>query len=352
MTRSMKRKARTILSLFLVMLILGQSFAGYAKQAEAKSKKTETTITITDMMNRKVTLPKNIKKFTGTHHFGGEVAYALGQQDKLIDQAVYGSLQTALCKVDKSFAAKPVIIQGKSFNLEQLVALKPDVVFIYATSDASMIESLEAVGIKCVAVRGETLEESYASIRLIAKILNCEEKGESYIAECDKILKIVSSRVNKIPTNKRARVLFAGPKSVYTVASDDMMDASIIKLGGGISVSSSIKGYWTEVSPEQIAKWNPDYIILASSQDTYGTNDIYGNSNFSTIKAIKNKHVYSMPSNIGWWDFPAPNCVLGVLWMAKTIYPDKFKNVNLTKIADSFYTKIYGYSFTKLGGKL
>jgi iron complex transport system substrate-binding protein len=276
----------------------------------------------------------------------------LGQQEKLVDQAVYGKLGKALAVVDASFASKPLLSEAHGFNYEQLIALHPQVVFLYASSDKSQIDPLESAGIRVVAVKGETIEESFEAIKLIAKVMNCEEKGTAYIAECQRLLKLVSDRIGDVQQKDKPRVMFAGPKSVYTVASGEMLDTTLLELGGAVSVSKDVKGYWTEVSPEQVATWNPDIIILGSSLDTYGEDKIYKNAHFQTVKAIKDKKVYSMPANIGWWDFPAPNCVLGVVWMAKTFYPDKFTDIDLTKMADDFYTKFFGHSFTKMGGKL
>ncbi len=335
--------------LLVVVLILSLSLSGCAKQVSAP---VESTITVTDQLGRTVIVPKNVTKVTGTHHFAGQVLCALGQQDKLVDQAVYGKLGKALAAVDASFASKPLLSQEHGFNYEQMIILHPQVVFLYASSDKAQIDPLESAGIRVVAVKGETIEESFEAIKLIAKVMNCEEKGTVYIAECQRLLKLVNDRIGNVPQQERPRVMFAGPKSVYTVASGEMLDTTLLELGGAVSVSKDVKGYWTEVSPEQVATWNPDIIILGSSLDTYGEDKIYKNAHFQTVKAIKDKKVYSMPANIGWWDFPAPNCVLGAVWMAKTFYPDKFADIDLTKMADDFYTKFLGHSFTEMGGKL
>lgn len=340
---------KTHISLTLVlMLILSLVINGCATQTSTK----ESTITVTDQLGRTVSVPTNITKVTGTHYVGPNVVYALGQGDKLTDYAIPGKLGSALASVDKEYASKPEVSQGVNYNLEAAIALQPQVAFVYAPTDKDLIPQFENAGIKVVAVKGETMAESYEAIRLIATVLNCKEKGEAYINECEKLLKLVKDRVGDIPEEQKPRVMFAGPKSVYTVASGDMLDTTLMELAGAISVSKSIKGYWTEVSPEQVATWNPDVIILGSTLDTYGDDAIYKNSHFETVKAIKDRKVYSMPSNIGWWDFPAPNCVLGVVWMAKMFYPDKFTDIDMLQVADDFYKKCYGYTFTEMGGKL
>ena len=94
-------------------------------------------------------------------------------------------------------------------------------------------------------------------------------------------------------------------------------------------------------------------IFVGSSLDTsYGLKEIYQNPQFKTVRAIQEKRVYAFPSNIGWWDYPAPHCVLGVAWAAKTLYPERFRDLDMVKTADIFYKKYLGHTFTALGGML
>jgi iron complex transport system substrate-binding protein len=146
--------------------------------------------------------------------------------------------------------------------------------------------------------------------------------------------------------------MFAGPRSVYTVATGEMLTNDIIGIAGGRNVAAGLRGFWADVSPEQVAAWNPDVIFVGSTLDTYGVTQVLDNAQFRTVKAVRHGRVHIFPSNIGWWDFPAPHCVLGVVWTAKTLYPGRFADVDMTKVADEFYTKYMGHSFTAMGGRL
>jgi iron complex transport system substrate-binding protein len=310
------------------------------------------TVTVVDQLGRTVTVPKNIRRIAALHHFGGKVVFALGQQDKLVDQALYHRENLAMARVNPLFAAKPKIISGHDLNHEQLVALKPDIAIAYTSFDPAEMEQLETAGIKVIAIRGETLEESYAGVRLVAKVLGCEKRGEEYIAECKRLVRLVKERTDGIPPEKRQKVMFVGPKNIYTAATGQMLQNMILETAGGRNVAVSLKGFWASVSPEQIAAWNPDVIFLGSSLDSYGADALSGDRQFSTVSAVRNRRVYVFPSDIGWWDYPAPHCVLGMVWAAKTLYPDLFRDVDVKKIADGFYTRYLGHSFTAMGGKL
>jgi iron complex transport system substrate-binding protein len=310
------------------------------------------TVTVIDQMGRKVTVPKKINRIAALHHAGGKIVFALGLQDKLVDQALYHYEAVAMAKVDKSFASRPKLVEGHSTNNEGLISLKPDVAIAYASFDPSQMDQLEQAGVKVVAIKGETLEESYAAVRLVAKVLGRESRGEQYIADCEKILSILRKRIAEIPPKERLRVMFVGPKNIYTAATGSMMQSTLLETAGGVNVASDLRGFWASVSPEQIVSWNPDVILLGSSLATYGTESILSNPQFRTISAVKNRRVYVFPSNVGWWDYPAPHCVLGTLWTAKTLYPERFRDIDVLRMADDFYKKYLGHSFTEMGGRL
>lgn len=297
-------------------------------------------------------VPAKIERIAALHHFGGKVVFALGQSDKLVDQALYHKENQAMAKINPIFASKPMALKGHNISYEEMIALKPDVAFVYASFDRAEIELMERAGISVLAIRGETLEEGYEGVRLAGNVLRCAKRAEQYIADCKRLVEMVRKRVSDIPTDKRMAVMFAGPRSIYSVATGEMLTTEIINTAGGRNVAEKLKGFWADVSPEQIATWNPDVIFLGSSLETYAEDRALNNPQFRTVKAIRNKRVYSFPSNIGWWDFPAPHCVLGVVWTAKTLYPDRFQDVDVTRIADDFYSKYMGYSFTAMGGKL
>ena len=310
------------------------------------------TVTVVDQLGRTVTVPKNPKRIVALHHFGGKVVFALGAQDLLVDQALYHLESVAMARLDPIFAAKPKLIQGHDINNEEMVALRPDLAIAYTSFDPSEMEQLENAGITVLAIKGETLEESFEGVRLVAKVLGREQRGEQYIADCQKFCRLVTERTAAIPPEQRLKVMFSGPKNIFSVATGDMLQDTLLTMAGGRHVASELSGFWATVSPEQVAAWNPDVIFLGSSLATYGAGALIDNDMLSTVKAVKDRRVYVFPSNIGWWDYPAPHCVLGLVWAAQTLYPDRFRDVDMRAEADEFYRKYLGYSYTALGGQL
>lgn len=337
----------TPLAGLLILLLFVFGISGY----DFSGKSDPATRTITDQLGRQVKVPQHPKKIVALHHFGGKIVYALGQQHLLVEKSIYGLEALARDKVDPIFAALPSLIQNHGYNVEGLVSLNPEIIFAYASMDRSEMAQFKNAGIPVVAIKGESFEESFAAIRLMAEILGCEKKGEAYIAACEQLLAMVAKRLqgNVSPPIK---VMFAGPKSIYSVATGNMLQTSILELSGAVNVAKELSGFWVNVSPEQISLWNPDVIFLGSYLNPGGREKIYANPQFATIKAIQTRAIHPFPSNVGWWDYPAPHCVLGVVWSAKTLYPELFSDIDMAKLANKFYTKFSGFSFEELGGQL
>jgi iron complex transport system substrate-binding protein len=58
--------------------------------------------------------------------------------------------------------------------------------------------------------------------------------------------------------------------------------------------------------------------------------------------------VYLSPqSPFKWFDKPTgANMIIGIPWVAKILYPDKFQDLNLTADVKEFYSEFYHYDLT------
>jgi iron complex transport system substrate-binding protein len=342
---------KSVLLTWVLLLAAVTSSVG-ATAGQLKQNQGNPSITVVDQLGRVVTVPARIERIAALHHLAGKIVFALGQQDKLVSQGLLRSEGQAMARIDPVFAAKPSLMHDKTMNIEALMALRPDLAIVYASFNRAEVERMEKADIKVIAIKGETFAESYEAVRLVGRILGCEDKAEAYIKDCEGLLNLVRRRVAAIQRNRRPRVMFLGPKGAYDVATGDMLQSTILREAGAENVASGLKGFWPSVSPEQIITWNPDVIFLGSTWGSYGTDRVFRNSQLQGVRAVKNHRVFSFPSNVGWWDYPAPHCVLGVVWAAKTLYPDRFEDLSIQAVADDFYTRHLGHSFTSLGGKI
>jgi len=68
---------------------------------------------------------------------------------------------------------------------------------------------------------------------------------------------------------------------------------------------------------------------------------------WQAVDAVKNHRVYLMPEYAKAWGYPMPEALaLGELWMAKKLYPDKFRDIDMQKKADEWYQRFYRTHYT------
>jgi iron complex transport system substrate-binding protein len=57
---------------------------------------------------------------------------------------------------------------------------------------------------------------------------------------------------------------------------------------------------------------------------------------------MKTKKMYAFAGDLYSWDQPSPRWVLGLIWMAKKIYPESLADVDIMAVAEDFYRVAYG----------
>ena len=85
--------------------------------------------------------------------------------------------------------------------------------------------------------------------------------------------------------------------------------------------SASSKGLGNEADMEQLLNWNPDYIIFAP-QSIYSI--VEEETEWQNMKAIKEGNYFEVPYGPYNWMGQPPGCnrYLGMIWMAKLLYPE------------------------------
>ena len=102
--------------------------------------------------------------------------------------------------------------------------------------------------------------------------------------------------------------------------------------------------YWVNVDYEQLLAWDPDYIILASSAK-YTVEDVLADPNLADCTAVVKGNVYRIPSDAESWDSPVPSSVLGALWLAGILHPDRLSDTDCTAVMNEYYETFYRFTY-------
>ena len=358
--RKLKRFILTALAIFALVVPLA-GVKGNQSSVNAATTKNSKTITIKDEAVDKVAVPRNIKRIAivGAWPLPAELTVFFNSANKIVGmpKASMAAAKSGLLSelYPNILKAKTSFDQGTSINTEELKKLNPDVVFYSAEDAAQKKQLLNAgftpVGISYAGSHYDTRKILNKQIALLSKMFPKNNKSKVFNAYSKKEYDLVQSRVKKIKPAQRQKILFLHEydKSVITTSGKEHFGQYWADSINAINAGHSVKDSLPNVTMEQIYKWNPDKILVtnftkAQPKDLY--QNTIGNYNWSKVKAVKNKQVYKMPLGAYRSYTPGVDTPITLLWMAKTVYPKQFKDINITKETKAYYKKVFNVNLT------
>ena len=353
----MNQKIYTILLLPLLLpIVMLSGCVENTDQPAVPTSSTElqnsSTVQITDMLGRQLTVPAEISSVIGTSSPSAILVYMLAP-DKL---AGWNSKQNfSQPFMDENYSNLPVIgnwLGSKTGNYETIIDMHPDIVIESTATNGETNEAIERRqenlgSIPVVAINDSILfvTQSDPTIEYVGKLLNCEARAKKLIEFRSSILNEINSTVKDIPENEKVRVYYAeGPEGLMTDPSGSQ-HSQVIEICGGINVAdcplTPVSGM-TQVSIEQVMNWNPQ-VIITSNPQFYAS--VYSDTLWKSVDAVQNKRVYLAPQNpFCWIDRPqGPHLILGTAWTAKMLYPDLFADMDLSELTRKFYSEFFHY---------
>ena len=178
-------------------------------------------------------------------------------------------------------------------------------------------------------------------IKSLNKYLNQYQAAD---AKPKKITEELIHLEEKLADTQKPRVYLAGNSNLLTTAGSKMYQSGMVTLAGAENVAADIEDtYWAEVSYEQLLKWNPDVIVLASDA-SYSVEDVLADENLADCTAVKNGAGYQLPGDAEAWDSPVPSGILGSVWLASVLHGDVMGE-ECEDIIHDFYQRFYGFSY-------
>lgn len=188
-------------------------------------------------------------------------------------------------------------------NLEKIVSLKPDVVFMFGGFQLSQYEKLTKLGIKAFVLNAKNLNEVYRDIIDVATIMGNPEKGQKLVKTLSSKVMKIAEAAYKVPISKRPKVFYGSPyKQIWTAGMGSFLN-EIISLAGGVNITGNYAGPngWLPVSPEFVVSQDPDIILVPYYSPNGQKAAVKAFSEypaFKDLKAVKEGHVYAINGNI------------------------------------------------------
>ena len=330
----------------------------------------EKQLTILDMADRTVTVPRPIERVITLMPPITRLVIGLGADDKIVGMGsqshfrVPNQYDLDVPKWQERFAELkevPNVGSHAEPNLELILSLDPDVIIAYSGGAFDVCEKMqEDTGIPVVAYKLEaTCDHMFEEIEFVGAVLGKDKEAEEMNSYFKKKLDKVTEVTSEIPENEKPRVYFPWG-SVITKAS---MRYEPVELAGGILVAKdcappTFGSSVTDVSIEQIIEWNPDIFLVmkarTSDKQELRVEDVLSDLRLQTINAVKNRKVYYTPGAFYLNGADYPRVIIETLIMAKHFHPDEFEDLDIGKEGNELFERFYGADglWTELGGIL
>ncbi|HHW09724.1 MAG TPA: ABC transporter substrate-binding protein [Firmicutes bacterium] len=294
--------------LAVMLLFVGAAVTFTAGGAAAESY----PITFQDDLGQVFTLKAKPQRIISLAPSLTEILFALGLGEQVVAIDSYSNYPPATADIEK-------VGSGLQPSIERLVALQPDIVFLWDLATEDLQRQLQRVNIVAVTFAPQTITQVMDCIRRIGEITGTTAAAAEVVAGMQKTIDQVAALTAGIKVK---------PKVFFEIWPDPLMSAGpgsfvheLIGLAGGENVAGDTKTAWPVISVEHVVLKNPDVILTPFDQTmtvVYGKNKAW----FAGVNAVKNGRIHQVDQDL--ISRAGPRMTEGLLLIAKSLHPELF----------------------------
>lgn len=292
-------------------------------------------VTITDSTGKTITLPAAASRIIVTNSDAAEVLIALGAKDKIV-----GIVNTVNNTPLMASLLGNVTSVGVWDNpsIEDIIALRPDVVVSYASWKPKNLAQFEAANITLVQLDCYKMDNITSDIAKMGAIAGEEDNATAYVQFIEENMGNVTSRIANVSDADKPSVYWEQNTTTITTAGKGSGGDTLIRMSGGSNIAGNQTQMYPQVSAEWVVQSNPDVIVrnvgyVKSEAYMAGKiGEICNRTGMDSVNAVVNGRVYIMSTAVAY----GPKGFMGMLYMGKILYPDRFADVDPQAALDAY----------------
>jgi iron complex transport system substrate-binding protein len=300
----------------------------------------------TDGAGREVDLPERVQRVFAAGPPASLILFMVAPEKMLGWARAPGPKARAF--LPQRYAALPetgrLTGRGNTVGLEDLVKLSPDFVLDVGSTTPTYVSLADQVQRRThipEVLIGGRLADTPETLRKLGGLLGVASRAEALARYAETVLAAVRRGVGQIAADRRPSIYVArGPQGLASAVAGSIGSEVVDLLGarnvvGGDAGSRAI----VNVSVERILARQPDVILVTDRRFRAA---IGGDPVWREAKAVRQGHVHFVPDlPFSWLDEPpAPNRLIGLLWLGRLLYPAVFAQdlrVETRRFYDLFY---------------
>ena len=245
-----------------------------------------------------------------------EILYFLELEERVVGVTGY-------CNHPPEVKSKPRVGTYWEFNLEAILALKPDLALVMAHQGEgeNSLAVLRQWGVPLYQAKADSLPELFEEIRKIARLTGQEEAARRKLPELEARVRRVEERVKG---RLRPRVLLEIDQEPLITVGRPAIQNDLIERAGGLNIAGNLEQRYPVFSLEEVVKVRPEIILMTGM---VGHEPLPGRMHFWTpwtmLPAVRDRRLAWVDPDLV--DRPAPRLVDGLELLARLFHPEAFR---------------------------
>ena len=191
----------------------------------------------------------------------------------------------------------PAVQSGAETNIEQIVALTPQVVFMDTMDQsAEQIQQLEAAGIQVVVSDAVDIEGVYESISVIGQVMGREDEAREVIDGMKRDFQELSDKAAAIADDPTVYFEISPLEyGLWTAGKGTFMDETASLLHAK-NAFADVEG-WAGISEEQVIQRNPEFMVTTEKYAGSGPTPeqkIRERDGWENLRAVRDGHILNL----------------------------------------------------------
>ncbi|MDR3763052.1 MAG: ABC transporter substrate-binding protein [Acidobacteriota bacterium] len=299
--------------------------------------------TITDMCGNKVTVPVHPERIAAAHCVSPEKIMTLGEGRVLVTMAQQSPWAYKLFPEIKNARIGMVAPEKLKEMKVDVVLFTPGMTRQDPFAKAGLTTACAFDAARRPMTEADFIKDFQEQVSFFGNLLGPEAKvrADRYNAYFEKKVNQILAITSKIDASRRPKVYYGGMRSniLFGQGRGSVMNWNV-EVAGGRYVSQALDDNHAQATVAQVVSWDPDIILVSGLADS--ADMVNKEPEIAKLRAVKNGKVYLLPQGVYAWDHASNENVLLMIYMAKLFYPEQFKDWDMVKEMQHFYSEVYG----------